>query len=39
MDVGIIFAFSIGVGALGIALILISKIAQLEKRIRDLENK
>ena len=39
MDVGIIFAFSIAIGALGLALILLSKIEKLEKRIKDLEDK
>ena len=39
MDVGIIFAFSIAMGALGLGLILLSKIEKLEKRIKDLEDK
>jgi hypothetical protein len=39
MGVGTILAFSIAAGALSLALLLLSKIEKLEKRIKDLENK
>ncbi|RCW76941.1 GNAT family N-acetyltransferase [Saliterribacillus persicus] len=39
MDTVVIFAFSVAAGALSIALFAFSKIEQLEKRVKELENK
>lgn len=39
MDTMVIFAFSVATGALSIALFAFLKIAQLEKRVKELEDK
>jgi biopolymer transport protein ExbB/TolQ len=39
METGIIFAFSIAAGSLGVAIIALSMASKLEKRVKELEKK
>jgi hypothetical protein len=39
METGMIFAFSIAVGSLGVAFMALLTVGKLEKRVKDLEKK